>query len=48
MVMTSQRLEVVLEWNQWRLSAGDQCYRHPIELHNDCGSWMGEANCFLL
>jgi hypothetical protein len=48
MVMTSQRSEVVLEWNRWRLSAGDQCFRHLIELHNDCGSQLGEANGCLL
>jgi hypothetical protein len=45
MVMTSQRSEVVLEWNRWRLSAGDQCFRHPID---DCGLWLGEANGCLL
>jgi hypothetical protein len=44
-----QRSEVVLEWSQRRLSAGDQRFRHPIELNNDSGSWLGEANgCLFL
>jgi hypothetical protein len=44
MVITSQRSGVVLEWNQRLLSASHRRFRHPIELNNDCGPWLDEAN----
>jgi hypothetical protein len=47
MVMTSLK-DRRWFWSGISGDSGDHCFRHPIELCDECGSWLGEANGCLL